>query len=68
MWPKIPGKFRNGAMHDAQSCMTLCDTMDGGPPGSSAHGIFQARILEWVIVAFSKGSSQPEDRTQVSHI
>ena len=38
------------------------------PPGSSVHGIFQARILEWVAIPFSRGSSQPRDRTQVSHI
>ena len=37
-------------MH-AQSCLTLCDPMDCGSPGSSAHGIFQARILEWVAIA-----------------
>ena len=38
------------------------------PPGSSVHGILQARILEWVAVPFSRRSSQPRDRTQVSHI
>ena len=37
------------------------------PPGSSVHGIFQARVLEWVAISFSRGSSQPRDRTQVSH-
>ena len=47
---------------------TLCDPMDGSLPGSSAHGILQARILEWVAVPFSRGSSQPRDQTQVSHI
>ena len=36
-----------------QSCPTLCDSMDGSPPGSSFHGIFQARVLEWVAIAFS---------------
>ena len=44
-----------------QSCPTLCDPMDGSPPGSSVHGILQARILEWVAISFSKGSSQPRD-------
>ena len=39
-----------------QSCPTLCDPMDYSPPGSSIHGIFQARILEWVAIPFSKGS------------
>jgi len=38
----------------AQSCPTLCDPMDCSPPGSSVHGIFQARVLEWVAIAFSK--------------
>ena len=37
----------------AQSCLTLSDPMDYGPPGSSIHGIFQARVLEWVAIAFS---------------
>ena len=41
----------------AQSCLTLCDPMDYNPPGSSEHGIFQARILEWVAISFSRGSS-----------
>ena len=36
-----------------QSCPTLCDPMDCSPPGSSIHGIFQARILEWVVISFS---------------
>ena len=36
----------------AQSCLTLCDPMDCSPPGSSVHGIFQARVLEWVAIAF----------------
>ena len=52
----------------AQSCPTLCDPMDCSPPGSSAHGILQARILEWVAISFSRGSSRPMDRTQVSRI
>ena len=52
----------------AQLCLTLCDPMDCSLPGSSVHGIFQARILEWVAISFSRGSSQPSDRTQVSHI
>ena len=50
----------------AQSCPTLCDPMDCSPPGSSVHGILQARILEWVASPFSRGSSWPKDRTQVS--
>ena len=39
-----------------QSCPTLCDPMDCSPPGSSVHGIFQARVLEWVAIAFSKSN------------
>ena len=49
-----------------QSCPTLCDPMDCSPPGSSVHGISQARILEWVVISFSKGSSQPRDQTCIS--
>ena len=45
----------------AQSCPTLCDPMDCSPPGSSVHEIFQARILEWVAVSFSRGYSQIRD-------
>ena len=45
----------------AQSCPTLCDPIDCSPPGSSVHGIFQARVLEWVAISFSRGSSQPRD-------
>ena len=51
-----------------QSCPTLCDPMDCSPPGSSVHGILQARILEWLAIPFSRGSSQPRDQTQVSCI
>ena len=47
----------------AQSCLTLCN-----PINYTVHGILQARILEWVAFPFSRGSSQPRDRTQVSHI
>ena len=53
---------------DAQSCLTLCDPMDCSPPGSSVHGILQARVLEWIAISFFKGSSQPRNRTRVSHI
>ena len=51
-----------------QSCPTLYDPMDCSLPGSSVHGILQARILERVAMPSSRGSSQPQDRTQVSHI
>ena len=52
----------------AQSCPTLCDPMDYSLPGSSIHGIFQVRVLEWVAISFSRGSSQPGDWIQVSCI
>ena len=52
----------------AQPCPTLCDLMDCSPPGSSDHEIFQARILEWISISFSRGSSWPRDRTQVYRI
>ena len=47
-----------------KSCR-LCDPMTCSPPGSSVHGISQARILEWVVVSFSTGSSWPRDQTQI---
>ena len=51
-----------------QSCMTLCNSMDCSPPGSSVHGILQARILERVAISFSRRPSWPRDRTLVSHV
>ena len=57
---------------DAQSCQILCNPIDSvecSPlPGSSVHGILQARILEWVAISFSRESSEPRDRTWVSYI
>jgi len=50
----------------AQSCLALFDPMDCSLPGSFVHGILQARILEWVVIPFSRGSSQPRDQTRVS--
>ena len=52
----------------AQSCPTLCNPMDCSLPVSSVYGIFQARILEWVAISFSRGSSRPRDQTRVSRI
>ena len=52
----------------AQWCPTLWDPMDCNSPGFSVHGILQARILEWVAIFFSRGSSQPRNRTWVSCI
>ena len=51
-----------------QWCSTLCDLIDCSPPGSSLQGVLQARILEWVVIPFSKGSSQPRDQTRISYI
>ena len=50
-----------GAAKSLQSCVTLCDPIDGSPPGSLVPGILQARILEWVAISFSRRSSQPRD-------
>ena len=52
----------------AQSCPTLCNPMACSPPGSSVHGIIQARILEWVAMPFSRGSSWPRIWTRISYI
>ena len=52
----------------AKSCPTLRDPMDCSPSGSSVHEILQARILEWVAISFSRGSSQPRDWTHISCI
>ena len=52
----------------AKLCQTLCNPMDCSLPGSSVHGIFQARILEWVAISSSRGSSQLRDQTHVSCI
>ena len=54
-------------MFVTQLCPILCDPMDCRPTGSPVNGILQARILEWVAIPFSRGSSQPRDQTQVSH-
>ena len=50
----------------SQSCPTLCNPTDCSLPGSSVHGIFQARVLEWVAISFSRGTSRSRDRTLVS--
>ena len=56
-------KWDESEVKVAQSCPTLCDPID-----HTVHGILQARILEWVTIPFSRGSSQPRDQPQVSHI
>ena len=52
----------------AQSCPTLWDLIDHSLPGSCVHGIFHARILKWVAISYSRGSSQPKDQTHVSYV
>ena len=64
--PKVTFALKESEI--AQSYPTLCDPMDCSLPSSSVHGILQARILEWVAIPFSRGSSQPNEQTQVSHI
>ena len=66
--PRPPLDTSESESEVAQSCPTLCDPMDCSLPGSSVHGIFQAIVLEWIAISFSKGSSQPRDRTRVSRI
>ena len=70
--PTIPPRFACiylscRCMH-AQSYLTLCDPMNCSPPGSSVHGILQARILEWVAIPLSGVSSPPRDQTWVSQV
>ena len=60
--------FLSSESEVTQLCPTLCDPMDCSLPGSSLHGILQARVLEWVAISFSRGSSWPRDQTQVSCI
>ena len=63
-----PGHTSTREREVAQSCPTLCDPMDCSLPSSSVHGIFQAIVLEWIAISFSRESSRPRDRTQVSRI
>ena len=71
--PRLMDLPHHHPLHDkmsevAQSCLTLYHPMDCSLPGSSIHGIFQARVLEWVAISFFRGSSRFRDRIQVSHI
>ena len=52
-------------MLSCQSCLTLCNPMDCSPPGSSVHGVFQARILEWVAISYSRESFWPRNQTSL---
>ena len=78
-WPQVRGKKRSvqgpslleqQCMHAKllQPCLTFCSPMDCSPPGSSVHGILQAKILEWVAMPFSRVSPQPRVRTHVSYV
>ena len=69
----MPGLMESGSGSPSGACalscdQTLCDPIDCSPPGSSVRGIFQAQILEWVAISFSRGSSRPRDWTCVSYI
>ena len=63
----VPG-IATAAAKSLESCLTLCDLIDGSSPGSSVPGILQARTLEWVAMLSSRGSSLPMDRTPISYI
>ena len=72
-WTEYLGTTLPPLLHEsesdvAQSCPTLCNPLDYSLPHSSVHGIFQARILEWVAISFTRGSLQPRDWTQVLRI
>ena len=60
--------FTESESEVAQSCPTLCDSMDCRLPDFFVHGILQARVLEWVVISFSRGSSLPSNQTGVSCI
>ena len=56
-WTNWATEQQHSTVSTTQSCLTLCDPTDCSPPGSSVHGILQARTLEWVAIPFSRGSS-----------
>ena len=64
-WWQIASSSLSHCAESLQLCLTLCNPMDCSPPGSSVHGILQARILGWVAISSSKGSSQPRDQALV---
>ena len=72
-WPICPSELGTFSLaltfsEVAQSCPTLSDPTDCSLPGSSVHRIFQAIVLEWIAISFSRGSSQPRDWTRISRI
>ena len=68
MTPPLWQKVKVKESEVIQSCPTLCDPVDCSPPGSSVHGVLQAKILEWVAFLFSRVSFKPRDQIQVSCI
>ena len=68
LWRLITNLLKELLMLVTQLCPALCHPMDCSPPGSCVHGILQARMLEWVAISFSRGSSWPRGWTQVSRI
>ena len=66
--PDLMNQWVNEWVLVTQLCLTLCCPMNCNPPGSSTHGILQARILEWVAISFFRESSRSRDQTQVSRI
>ena len=66
IWRGLNDGEKESESEITQSCLTLCNPMDCSLPGFSVHGIFQARVLEWAAISFSRGSSWPRDQTQVS--
>ena len=74
MYVSLDLKYLLGTVHvcvctkSLQLCLMLCTCINCSPPGSSAHGIFQARILEYVATSFSRESSEPRDQTHISCI
>ena len=66
LWPQAAGRSESES-EVTQSCSTLCDPMDYSLSGPSVHGISQARVLEWIDISFSSGSSRPRNQTRVSH-
>ena len=67
-WATGEAQVSSSACSDTQSGPTLCDPMDCSPPGSSVHGILQARIMEWAAICYSRGSSAPRDRAHISYV
>ena len=68
LWRNPPGNSCCCGCLVSKSCQTLCNPVDCGPPDSSVHNIFQARILEWVAISSSGGSSRLRDWTSISRI